>query len=173
MYSSLASASPASCTWNLTRRRSTNMGEKSLIYGPGPSRKPDSALSRHPSPGETEHAPSVPPGSLGEPRLPCPEIRTNLACSHRWFTWPVPRGIPPVGSYPTLSPITCDRVSPIHRLVCSLLHLTWRRACACTALAVAAPRVLSPSGLYYESGLCSAPRKDPGHSGGSDGPDPR
>jgi hypothetical protein len=33
--------------------------------------------------------------------------RTNLACSHRWFTWPVPRGIPPVGSYPTLSPITC------------------------------------------------------------------
>ena len=33
-------------------------------------------------------------------------------------------GIPPVGSYPTLSPITCDRVAPIHRLVCSLLHLT-------------------------------------------------
>ena len=33
-------------------------------------------------------------------------------------------GIPPVGSYPTLSPITCDRVTPIHRLVCSLLHLT-------------------------------------------------
>ncbi len=26
--------------------RSTNMGEKSLIYGPGPSHKPDSALSR-------------------------------------------------------------------------------------------------------------------------------
>jgi len=48
----------------------------------------------------------------------------NLACSHRWFTWPAPRGIPPVGSYPTLSPITCDRVAPIHRLVCSLLHLT-------------------------------------------------
>jgi len=33
-------------------------------------------------------------------------------------------GIPPVGSYPTLSPITCDRGHPIHRLVCSLLHLT-------------------------------------------------
>jgi hypothetical protein len=33
--------------------------------------------------------------------------RDNLACSHRSFTWPVPRGIPPVGSYPTLSPITC------------------------------------------------------------------
>ena len=48
----------------------------------------------------------------------------NLACSHRWFTWPAPYGIPPVGSYPTLSPITCDRVAPIHRLVCSLLHLT-------------------------------------------------
>jgi len=39
-------------------------------------------------------------------------------------------GMPPVGSYPTLSPITCDQGSPIHRLVCSLLHLTWRRACA-------------------------------------------
>jgi len=41
-------------------------------------------------------------------------------------------GMPPVGSYPTLSPITCDRQRsyPIHRLVCSLLHLTWRRACA-------------------------------------------
>ena len=35
----------------------------------------------------------------------------NLACSHRWFTWPAPRGIPPVGSYPTLSPITCDRAA--------------------------------------------------------------
>ena len=41
-------------------------------------------------------------------------------------------GMPPVGSYPTLSPITCDRQRSyrIHRLVCSLLHLTWRRACA-------------------------------------------
>ena len=36
----------------------------------------------------------------------------NLACSHRWFTWPAPRGIPPVGSYPTLSPITCGRKLP-------------------------------------------------------------
>jgi hypothetical protein len=34
-------------------------------------------------------------------------LRDILACSHRSFTWPVPRGIPPVGSYPTLSPITC------------------------------------------------------------------
>ena len=59
-------------------------------------------------------------------------LRDILACSHRSFTWPVPRGIPPVGSYPTLSPITCERQRsyPIHRLVCSLLHLTWRRACA-------------------------------------------
>jgi hypothetical protein len=62
------------------------------------------------------------------------ETRTNLACSHRWFTWPVPRGIPPVGSYPTLSPITCAGGSSGHRLVCSLLHLTWRRACTAPPL---------------------------------------
>jgi len=84
----------------------------------------------------------------------------NLACSHRWFTWPVPRGIPPVGSYPTLSPITCagqlggSRTAPTgHRLVCSLLHLTWRRAYAHPSLGL-----VSPSGLCYESGLCSTPR---------------
>ena len=57
-----------------------------------------------------------------------------MACSHRWFTWSVPRGIPPVGSYPTLSPITCAEGSFGHRLVCSLLHLTWRRACAAPPL---------------------------------------
>jgi hypothetical protein len=33
-------------------------------------------------------------------------------------------GIPPVGSYPTLSPITCATANRGHRLVCSLLHLT-------------------------------------------------
>jgi len=31
---------------------------------------------------------------------------------------------PPVGSYPTLSPITCAAANRGHRLVCSLLHLT-------------------------------------------------
>ncbi len=68
----------------------------------GPSRKPDSALSRHPSPRAF---------ALGSLRSCAylPGDQTFLACSHRWFTWPVPFGIPPVGSYPTLSPITCDR----------------------------------------------------------------
>src|ERR671916_2370814 len=101
----------------------------------GPSRKPDSALSRHPSPGPEA------PGPLGAaPTSPAREEclrRDILACSHRSFTWPVPRGIPPVGSYPTLSPITCaGRGYPLsgHRLVCSLLHLTWRRACAAPPL---------------------------------------
>jgi len=107
----------------------------------------------------------------GIPGLPAgaaptsPEGPDNLACSHRWFTWPVPRGMPPVGSYPTLSPITCAAGRPHgHRLVCSLLHLTWRRACAytarrnLTALTVVAPRVVGPSGLCYESGLCSTSR---------------
>jgi hypothetical protein len=36
---------------------------KPFIYRPGPSRKPDSALSRHPSPG-------IPRAPRGEPRLP-------------------------------------------------------------------------------------------------------
>ena len=122
----------------------------------------------------------------GIPGLPAgaaptsPEGPDNLACSHRWFTWPVPRGMPPVGSYPTLSPITCAEGRPHgHRLVCSLLHLTWRRACAytarrnLTALTVVAPRVVGPSGLCYESGLCSTSRaKALGRSGGSDGPNP-
>jgi hypothetical protein len=69
------------------------------------------------------------------------------------------------------SPVPCRDatccVSTGHRLVCSLLHLTWRRACA-----IAAPRVVGPSGLCYESGLCSISWKIPGHSDGSDGPDP-
>jgi hypothetical protein len=144
--------------------------QKPFIYGPGPSRKPDSALSRHPSPGENSRAPS---GSRAYQPDNC---RDNLACSHRWFTWPVPRGIPPVGSYPTLSPITCDRVTPIHRLVCSLLHLTWRRACAAPPLGLLARAAFPDRGMPWSSRvrtLLCASGENPGHSGGSDGPDPR
>src|SRR5918996_6503269 len=68
------------------------------------------------------------PGPLAEPRLPARggayAPRDNLACSHRWFTWPVPCGVPPVGSYPTLSPITCAPANRGHRLGFSLLHFT-------------------------------------------------
>jgi hypothetical protein len=94
---------------------------------------------------------------IREPRLPARMplgVRDNLACSHRSFTWPVPRGIPPVGSYPTLSPITCDRqrsCDPSAGLLSVALDVT-------AGLRRAAPRVFSPSGLYYESGLCSANR---------------
>src|SRR5215207_8542764 len=78
-----------------------------------------------------------------QPGLAC-GCRDNLACSHRSFTWPVPRGIPPVGSYPTLSPITCaGRGCPL-RPSAGLLSV----ALDVTAdLRRAAPRVLSPSGL--------------------------
>jgi hypothetical protein len=83
-----------------------------------------------------------------------PEGPDNLACSHRWFTWPVPRGMPPVGSYPTLSPITCAEGRPHgHRLVCSLLHLTWRRACAYTAAQPYGSRRRRPSGCWPERPL--------------------
>ena len=147
------------------------MGEKSLFYGSGPSRKPDSALSRHPSPGLLPRAP------CGSRAYHVRRPGQNLACSHRWFTWPVPRGIPPVGSYPTLSPITCaGRVTPL-RPSAGLLSVALDVA---AGLRRAAPRVLSPSGL---SGPGSSPGssrvrtllcapKTPGHSGGSDGPDP-
>ena len=112
------------------------------------------------------------PGPLGAPRLPCPDLRTNLACSHRWFTWPVPRGIPPVGSYPTLSPITCAvyirDMSRMYRPSAGLLSVALDVA---AGLSRAAPRVVGPSGLLdlgrgapwcvftsgpRESGLCSA-----------------
>jgi hypothetical protein len=81
-----------------------------------------------------------------------------LACSHRWFTWPAPRGVPPVGSYPTLSPITCaGDLVPGHRLVCSLLHLTWRRAYATPPLGLLARAAFPDRGVPgpRESGLCS------------------
>jgi hypothetical protein len=112
---------------------------KPFIYGPGPSRKPDSALSRHPSPGLLH--PGLPGGAA--PTSPA-DSRDNLACSHRWFTWPVPRGIPPVGSYPTLSPITCaGGVAPL-RPSAGLLSVALDVA---AGLRRAAPRVLGPSGL--------------------------
>jgi hypothetical protein len=92
-----------------------------------------------------------------------------LACSHRWFTWPVPRGIPPVGSYPTLSPITCATwraTRPSAGLLSVALDVT-------EGLRPSVPRVLGPSGLCYESGLCSTLRaKALKRSDGSDGPDP-
>lgn len=90
----------------------------------------------------------------------------NLACSHRWFTWPVPPashelkepsaclGIPPVGSYPTLSPITCAgnggfaSYRPSAGLLSAALDVT-------VDLHLTVPRVISPGGLFYESGLCS------------------
>jgi len=45
-----------------------------------------------------------------------------------------------------------------HRLVCSLLHLTWRRACATPPLGLLARAAFSDQGVPgpRESGLCSA-----------------
>src|SRR5215218_7650647 len=102
-----------------------------LKPGSGPSRKPDSALSRHPSPGSV-------PGPLAGPRLPARggayTPRDNLACSHRWFTWPVPPALalgyrrwaltPPFHPSPVMVGTFRETSLLIHRLVCSLLHLT-------------------------------------------------
>src|SRR5215210_3505881 len=100
--------------------------------------------------------PGLPPGSCTyQPDAMRPD---NLACSHRWFTWPVPLGIPPVGSYPTLSPITCAGQGrfasrpfrPSAGLLSVALDVTG-------GLHHPVPRVVGPSGLCYESGLCSTP----------------
>jgi hypothetical protein len=53
----------------------------------------------------------------------------------------------------------CRRACPpSHRLVCSLLHLTWRRACATPPLGLLARAAFPDRGLPdpRESGLCSA-----------------
>ncbi len=131
----------------------------------GPSRKPDSALSRHPSPGPEA------PGPLGA--APTSPARGVSLPGHFGLLAPVvylagPSQDTAGGLLP--HPFThhlCRKMTSGHRLVCSLLHLTWRRACT-----IAAPRVLNPSGLCYESGLCSVPWEIPGYSDGSDGPDP-
>src|SRR5919202_1799281 len=75
--------------------------------------------------------------------------------------------MPPVGSYPTLSPITCAGGLPLsgHRLVCSLLHLTWRRACAAPPLGLLARAAFPDPGSPgpRESGLCSASQGENPH----------
>src|SRR5215207_1516275 len=82
-----------------------------------------------------------------QPGLAC-GCRDNLACSHRSFTWPVPRGIPPVGSYPTLSPITCARWSrTVVRLYGPSAGLLSVALDVAAGLRRAAPRVIGPSGL--------------------------
>lgn len=137
----------------------------------GPSRKPDSALSRHPSPGEDSRAPPVgaAPTSLGAtpPRtiwlartggLPGRSLRPAVAGL----------GMPPVGSYPTLSPITCDRQrssDPSAGLLSVALDVT-------TGLRPPSLGLLARA-AFRESGLFSTPRGLPAErSDGSDGPNP-
>jgi hypothetical protein len=72
------------------------------------------------------------PGPLAGPRLPArrdvnaPTGQFGLLAPVVYLAGPsgFRLGIPPVGSYPTLSPITCATANRGHRLVCSLLHLT-------------------------------------------------
>ena len=76
-------------------------------------------------------------------------------------------GMPPVGSYPTLSPITCEREIPTPSA--GLLSVALDVA---EGLRPSVPRLVGPSGLCYESGLCSTFRAETlERSDGSDGPD--
>ena len=145
-------------TFNLT---TGNQGHES-----GPSCKPDSALSRHPSPGDSRASPR---GSCAyQPDAWRPG---NLACSHRWFTWPVPPACasgcrrwaltPPF--HP--SPVSGGIPTPSAGLLSVALDVA-------EGLRPSAPRLVGPSGLCYESGLCSTFRAETlRRSDGSDGPD--
>jgi hypothetical protein len=65
--------------------KSTADSQKPSTQAPRPSHKPDSALSRHPSPGDSRASLEGSCAYQQDARRP-----GNLACSHRWFTWPVP-----------------------------------------------------------------------------------
>jgi hypothetical protein len=79
-----------------------------------------------------EHSPPREPRAYSHANngLSCPNFRANpfseLLAPVVYLAGPSDfrLGIPPVGSYPTLSPITCATANRGHRLVCSLLHLT-------------------------------------------------
>ena len=117
----------------------------------GPSRKPDSALSRHPSPGGTR-------ASLWEaaPTSRAPGARTiwlartgglpgrSLAGYRRWALTPP--------FHP--SPVSGEVPDPSAGLLSVALDVA-------EGLSPSVPRVVSPSGLYCESGLCSTPGQKP------------
>ena len=160
------------------------MSCKCATYGsmkrPGLSRKPDSALSRHPSPGvETYHGTSLPPGSLWEPRLPArPPFRGpgqfGLLAPVVYLAGPSRDTAGGLLPHPFTHHL-CRMGTPLsgHRLVYSLLHLTWRRACAAPPLGFLA-RAAFPGAKNAPSRvrtlLCEPPERQD-HSDGSDGPD--
>ena len=81
-------------------------------------------------------------------------------------------GIPPVGSYPTLSPITCAGGTPLAGRVRPSAGLLSVALDVAEGLRPSVPRLFGPSGLCYESGLCSTFRAEAlKRSDGSDGPD--
>ncbi len=124
--------------------KSSTDSRKPLIYGPGPSRKPDSALSRHPSPGFWC------PGLLSEePRLPA-RLPSSRAPGQFGLLAPVvylagPSRDTAGGLLP--HPFThhlCRTGSSPLRPSAGLLSVALDVA---AGLRRAAPRVLSPSGL--------------------------
>src|SRR5215212_6770610 len=106
--------------------KSTADSRKPCTQAPGPSHKPDSALSRHPSPGDSRASPSGNCAYQSRAVREPPYRQFGLLAPVVYLAGPsgIRLGIPPVGSYPTLSPITCATANRSHRLVCSLLHLT-------------------------------------------------
>ena len=111
-------------------------------------------------------------GRITAPALLCEAAPTSLGFQTIWLARAggLPgRSLPGYRRWaltPPFHPSPVPERFPGHRLVYSLLHLTLRK------LARSVPRVVGPSGLCYESGLCSTPRTSPGRSDGSDGPNP-
>ena len=100
-----------------------------------------------PLPADSSGLP-VTPATLSAGRGAPEGERDCLALHPVRFAWPPPSPGAPVGSYPTLSPITCAGGSSGHRLVCSLLHLTWRRACAAPPLGFLARAAFPDPGIH-------------------------
>ena len=159
--------------------KAAKISVSSANLGFGPPRKPDSALSRHPSPG------GEPPGLLlEEPRLPVWESQTiwlartgrlpgrPLAGYRRWALTPP--------FHPSPVPVDMSRWGLSVRSSAGLLSVALDVA---AGLRHTAPRVVSPSGLsgsgaprssrvrtlLYAAGGASPARRC---SNGSDGPNP-
>ena len=117
--------------WAKSRDQITRRCAKTAYLWPEPSRKPDSALSRHPSPGENSRAPW---GSRAyHVRRP---DKFGLLAPVVYLAGPSRDTAGGLLPHPFTHHL-CRRISG-HRLVCSLLHLTWRRACAAPPLGLLA-----------------------------------
>src|SRR3712207_6147242 len=105
--------------------------------GFGPSRKPDSALSRHPSPRECCFPGLLLGGAAPTSPEAAPPGHFDLLAPVVYLAGPSRDTAGGLLPHPFTHHLCRGRFLD-HRLVCSLLHLTWRRACAASPLGLLA-----------------------------------